>query len=83
MLATQSRQKSYVDKRRRPLEFEVGAHVWLMIFAMRGVRCFGVKGKLSPSYVGPFEILERVGEVAYRLALPLAFEGIHPVFHVL
>ena len=82
LLAAQSRQKSYADKRRGSLEFEVGAHVWLRVSPTRGVWRFGVKGKLSPRYVGPFEILERVGEVAYRLALPPALEGIHPVFHV-
>jgi hypothetical protein len=82
MLAAQSRQKSYADKRRRPLEFEVGAHVWLRVSPTRGVRRFGVKGKLSPRYIGPFEILERVGELAYRLALPPALDGVHPVFHV-
>ena len=82
MLAAQSRQKSYADKRRRPLEFEVGAHVWLRVSPTRGVRRFGVKGKLSPRYIGPFEILERVGEVAYKLALPPALDGVHSVFHV-
>ena len=82
MLAAQSRQKSYADKRRRPLEFEVGAHVWLRISPTRGIRRFGIKGKLSPRYIEPFEILERVGERAYRLALPPSLEGIHPVFHV-
>ena len=49
---------------------------------MRGVRRFGVKGKLSPRFVGPFEILERIGQVAYRLALPLSLSGVHDVFHV-
>ena len=82
MLAAQSRQKSYADKRRRSLEFRVGAQVWLRVSPTRGVRRFGIKGKLSPRYVGPFEILERVGEVAYRLALPPRLEGVHPVFHV-
>ena len=82
MLAAQSRQKSYADKRRRPLEFEVGKQVWLRVSPTRGVKRFGVKGKLSPRYIGPFEIIERIGEVAYKLALPPALEGIHPVFHV-
>ena len=56
--------------------------MWLRVSPTRGVRRFGIKGKLSSRYVGPFEILERVGEVAYRLALPPRLEGIHPVFHV-
>ena len=49
---------------------------------MKGVMRFGKKGKLAPRYVGPFEILDRVGQVSYRLALPLSFSHIHPVFHV-
>ena len=56
--------------RRRPLEFEVGDHVFLKVMAKRGVVRFGKRGKLSPRFIGPFEILERVGTVAYRLALP-------------
>ena len=82
MLAAQSRQKSYADKRRRPLEFETGTHVWLKVSPTRGVKRFGIKGKLSPRYIGPFEILEKVGKVAYRLALPPTMDGVHPVFHV-
>ena len=70
ILTTQSRQKSYPDVRRRPLEFEVGDHVFLKVMPKRGVVRFGKRGKLLPRFVGPFEILERVGTVAYRLALP-------------
>ena len=70
LLTTQSRQKSYTDQRRRPLEFAVGDHVFLKVQPRRGVVRFGKKGKLSPRYIGPFEILQRIGEVAYRLALP-------------
>jgi len=82
-LATaQSRQKSYADRRRRVLMFEVGDHVFLKISPSRGVMRFGKKGKLSPRYVGPFEILDRIGEVAYRIALPPQFSGLHDVFHV-
>ncbi|KAD3642141.1 hypothetical protein E3N88_31365 [Mikania micrantha] len=66
----QSRQKSYADKHRRALEFTVGDKVFLKVSPCRGVRRFGLKGKLSPRFIGPFEILERVGEVSYRLALP-------------
>ena len=77
-----SRNKSYADKRRRPLEFEVGDHVFLKVSPKKGIMRFGKKGKLSPRFVGPFLILERIGEVAYRLALPPQLERIHPVFHV-
>uniref|UniRef100_A0A2N9III7 Reverse transcriptase n=1 Tax=Fagus sylvatica TaxID=28930 RepID=A0A2N9III7_FAGSY len=82
MKAAQSRQKSYADKKRRKLELEVGDHVFLKVSPWKGVARFGKKGKLSPRYVGPFEILERVGPVAYRLALPPALSKIHDVFHV-
>ena len=78
----QSRQKSYTDVRRRPLEFEVGDHVFLKVIPKRGVVSFGKRGKLLPRFIGPFEILERVGTVAYRLALPPSMLGIHEVFHV-
>jgi hypothetical protein len=83
MKAAQSRQKSYADKKRRKLELEVGDHVFLKVSPWKGVARFRKKGKLSPRYVGPFEILERVGPVAYRLALPPALSKIHDVFHIL
>ena len=67
---------------RRPLEFEVGDHVFLKVMPKRGVVRFGKCGKLSPRFIGPFEILERVGTVAYRLALPPSMSGVHEVFHV-
>ena len=66
----QSRQKSYADTRRRELTFEVGDYVYLKVSPIRGLRRFKVKGKLSPRYIGPFQILERKGEVAYQLELP-------------
>ena len=78
----QSRQKSYADRRRRDLEFAVGDHVFLKVSPWKGITRFGHKGKLSPRYIGPFEILERVGLVAYRIALPPALSKIHNVFHV-
>ncbi|XP_069144526.1 uncharacterized protein [Solanum lycopersicum] len=65
-----SRQKSYADNRKRPLEFNFGDQVYLKISPMKGVMRFGRKEKLSPRYVGPYEILQRMGEVAYELALP-------------
>ena len=82
LLTTQSRKKSYADMRRRPLEFKVGDHVFLKVMPMKRVVRFGKRGKLSPRFIGPFEILERVGTVAYRLALPPSMSGVHEVFHV-
>ena len=78
----QSRQKSYADQRRRELEFEIGDHVFLKVSPMTGVSRFGKKGKLAPRYIGPFEILEKVNTVAYRLALPPDLSQVHSVFHV-
>ncbi|GJX29829.1 reverse transcriptase domain-containing protein [Tanacetum coccineum] len=74
------RQKSYVDYRRNPLEFEVGDHVLLKVMPWKGVVHFGKKGKLALRYVGPFEILERIGLVAYRLRLPEELNSIHDTF---
>ena len=68
--------------RRRPLEFEVGDHVFLKVMPKRGVARFGKRGKLSPRFIGPFEVLERVGTVAYRLVLPPSMSSVHEVFHV-
>ena len=68
--------------RHRPLEFEVGDHVFLKVMPKRGVVRSGKRGKLSPRFIGPFEILERIGVVAYRLALPPNMSGVHEVFHV-
>jgi hypothetical protein len=67
---TQSRQKSYADHRRRELSFEAGDFVYLKVSHMRGLRCFKVRGKLTPRFIGPFKILEKRGEVAYQLELP-------------
>ena len=82
LLTAQSRQKSYANVRRRPLEFEVGDHVFLKVMPKRGVVRFGKHGKLSPRFIGPFEILERIGSVAHRLALPPSMSSVHEVFHV-
>ncbi|KAD2805349.1 hypothetical protein E3N88_38726 [Mikania micrantha] len=81
-LATRSGQKSYADKRRKPLEFQVGDRVVLKVSPCKGVVCFGKKGKLAPRYVGPFEIIECIGPVAYRLRLPDELSGVHDLFHV-
>ncbi|KAL0549271.1 hypothetical protein IC582_013752 [Cucumis melo] len=78
----QDRQKSYADKRRRNLEFQVGDQVFLKLSPWRGVIRFGRKGKLSPRYIGPYQITERVGPAAYRLELPIELARIHDVFHV-
>ncbi|GJV90472.1 hypothetical protein Tco_1538285 [Tanacetum coccineum] len=80
--AVRDRQKSYVDYRRKPLEFEVGDRVLLRVSPWKGVVRFGKKGKLAPRYVGPFEILERIGLVAYRLRLPEELNSVHDTFHV-
>ncbi|WVZ52947.1 hypothetical protein U9M48_003945 [Paspalum notatum var. saurae] len=78
----QSRQRSYTDVRRRDLSFKVDDHVYLKVSPMRGIRRFNMKGKLAPRYIGPFKILEKKGEVAYRLELPPSLSGVHDVFHV-
>jgi hypothetical protein len=78
----QARQKSYADKRRQPLYFQVEDYVYLKVSPMKGVTRFGVKGKLAPRYIGPFLILEQCGPVAYRLQLPETLSAVHNVFHV-
>jgi hypothetical protein len=80
--AAQSRQKSYADIRRRPLRFQVGDFVYLRVSPTRGIQRFGVKGKLAPRYIGPFEVLKICGPVAYRLQLPPQLTAIHDIFHV-
>ena len=76
------RQKSYADVRRKPLEFNIGDKVLLKVSPWKGVVRFGKKGKLSPRFVGPFEIIKRIGPVAYQLQLPEEMSGVHDVFHV-
>jgi hypothetical protein len=78
----QVRKKNYVDKQRRPLIFQVGDHVYLNVSPMKVVSRFRVKGKLAPRYIGPFPILERCGQVAYRLWLPESLSAVHNVFQV-
>ncbi|XP_024030690.1 uncharacterized protein LOC112094321 [Morus notabilis] len=82
LLTAQSRQKSYADRRHRPLEFQEGDFVLLKVSPRKGVTRFGVKGKLAPRYIGPFPIVQRVGVVAYRLTLPPELSHVHDVFHV-
>jgi len=82
MEAAQARQKSYTDRRRRPLEFEVGDFVYLKVSPMKGVNRFGMKRKLAPRYVGPYQIMEKSGKVAYKVQLPFEMRAIFPIFHV-
>ena len=83
MATAYSRQESYADKRKRVVEFEVGDKVYLKISPVKGVIMFGKRGKLSLRYVSPYEVLERVRNVAYEQKLPNEFASAHPVFHVL
>ena len=78
----QDRQKSYADKRQKPIEFQVGDKVMLKISPWKNVVRFGKRGKLSPRYVGPYKIIKKIGEVAYKLELPEELQGIHNTFHV-
>ncbi|GKC59236.1 hypothetical protein Tco_1086834 [Tanacetum coccineum] len=80
--AAHDRQKSYADKRRKPLEFSVGDHVLLKVSPWKGVVRFGKKGKLAPRFVGPFEITERIGPLTYRLRLPQELSSVYDTFHV-
>jgi hypothetical protein len=81
ILTAQSRQKSYTDKRRRPLEFEVGSYVYLRVSPMKGVCRFGIKGKLA-RYIGQYPIIEKYGPLSYQVELPSKLSGIYNVFHV-
>ncbi|XP_042958074.1 uncharacterized protein LOC122293600 [Carya illinoinensis] len=78
----QEQQKRYADQRCRELQFEVGSKVFLKIAPMKGIMRFRKKGKLSSRYFGPFDVLERIGATAYRLALPPRLSAIHDVFHI-
>jgi hypothetical protein len=80
--ATKSRQYRYANKRCRPLLFGVGDHVYLKVSPMKGVKRFGVKGKLSPRYIGPFPILDKCGTMPYKLELPPSLAGVHDIFHM-
>jgi hypothetical protein len=78
----QTRQRSYTDNRRRPLEFEEEDYVYLKVSPLRGMRRFKVKGKLSPRFIGSFRVFRQVGEMAYQLKLPDNLSYVHNVFHV-
>ena len=78
----QSRQKSYADSKCKEVTYETGGRAYLRVSPLRGVKHFGVKGKLAPRFVGPYRILERMGEVSYKLELPEGLSGVHDVFHV-
>ncbi|GJW11993.1 hypothetical protein Tco_1577820 [Tanacetum coccineum] len=82
LLTAHSRQKSYADKRAKPLEFEVSDMVLLKVSSWKGAVRFGKREKLSLRYIGPFKILARVGPVAYTLEWPKELKGIHSTFHV-
>ncbi|GJX14028.1 hypothetical protein Tco_0205786 [Tanacetum coccineum] len=80
--AARDRQKSYADKRRKPLQFSVGDYVLLKVSPWKGVVRFGKKGKLAPRFVGPFEIIEKIGTMAYRLDFPEELDSVHDTFHM-
>ena len=82
LFEVQNRQKSYADKRRKDLKFQVWDKVFLKVSPWKGILRFGWKRKLVPRYIGPYEILERVGKVIYYQALPPDLERFHRVFFV-
>jgi hypothetical protein len=80
--AAKSLQEAYANKTCRPLEFKIGDHVYLRVSPMKGMKRFGMKGKLAPHYIGLFPILVKCGTVAYKLDLPLSLAGVHDILHV-
>jgi hypothetical protein len=80
--AVKSCQETYANKRHRPLAFEVGDHVYLRVLPMKGIKSFGVKGKLAPQYIRSFPILEKCGTMAYKLDLPPSLGGVYDIFHM-
>jgi hypothetical protein len=82
MRIAQPRQKSYADKRRREIEFEVGDHVYLKVFPIHGIHRFRTRRKLALRYIGSYPILKRIGIVAYKIKLPEQLSDVHNVFHV-
>jgi hypothetical protein len=82
ILTVQSRQKSYINKRHCPLEFEVANHVYLRVSPMKGVCRFGIKGKVAPRYIAPYPIIDKYGPTSYQVELPSKLSGVYNVFHV-
>nr|GFC45410.1 putative reverse transcriptase domain-containing protein [Tanacetum cinerariifolium] len=82
MQAAQDRKKNYADRKRKPMEFEIGDRVMLKVSPWKGVVRFGKRGKLNPRYVRPFKVLAKVGKVAYKLELPQELSRVHHTFHV-
>jgi hypothetical protein len=82
MKEAQDRQKRYADNRQRPLEFQIGDMVFLKVASWKHVIRFEMKGKLTPRYIGPYKIIERIGTVVYQILLPPHLDRIHNVFHV-
>ncbi|KAA3461713.1 reverse transcriptase [Gossypium australe] len=80
--AASDRQKSYADLKHKDIEFQIGDKVFLKLSPWKKIHRFGHKGMLSLRFIGPYEIIKRIGPVAYRLALPSELEKIHNVFHV-
>jgi hypothetical protein len=78
----QSRLQSYADTRRRELSFKVGDYVYLKVSPIRGIKRFGVKGKLAPRYIESYPIQAKCGEVAYQLSLLESLSAVHEAFHV-
>jgi hypothetical protein len=78
----QMRQKSYHDRGTTPHQYEVSDYVYLKVSPTKGVQWFSVKGKLAPRYIGPYEVIEVCGPVAYRIRLPERFSAVHNIFHV-
>ena len=81
--AAQTKQKSYADTRRRPLEFQPGEYAYLKVSPIRGTQRFQVRGKLAPWYNGLYQIIEKIGAIAYRLELLSEMADVHDAFHVL
>jgi hypothetical protein len=82
ILAIQSHLKSYTNKRRNPLKFEVGNHIYLRISPMIGVRHFSIKGKLAPRYIDLYPIIDKYVPTSYQVELPAKLSRVHNVFHV-
>ncbi|GKC80117.1 hypothetical protein Tco_1130891, partial [Tanacetum coccineum] len=82
MQGARDRQKSYANLKRKAMEFQVGNKVMLKVLPWKGVIRFGKRGKLNPRCVGPFKVLEKVGDVAYKLELPKELSRVHNTFHV-